>query len=265
MVFGLFGSSEPTIKSVENVSVPLYVDVKDGIPRGGEVEVQGQVLSGNDKAIWFEFRNFDGIAMHLNLRMGHNKEHKIVVNSYDRGRWRHEHREDINVAPGSQINLSVSNHSSGWQININGKQFKFSHRLNAKDIRRLEIRGDIRIDRLTTKNLDNHIQLPQGGQQNAPSMPTPNAYSPEPAPQHGSYPPPPMFNSPQPSYNPDVAMMPEPMLAGSGPTITSTGNHYQPYPSEPQPQLYPANPGNSYPGQNQYPNQPGPNSMYPNL
>lgn len=48
--------------------------------------------------------------------MGANKEHKIVVNSYDRGRWRREQREDLNVAPGSPITLSVINHSSKFEV-----------------------------------------------------------------------------------------------------------------------------------------------------
>ncbi|KAI6189615.1 hypothetical protein M3Y97_00027800 [Aphelenchoides bicaudatus] len=262
MVLGfLFGSSEPTVKSVDNVNVPCYIEVNNGIPRGGEVELNGHVLSGPDQAIVFEFKAFDGIPFHLNLRMGYQKEHKIVVNSYDRGRWRHEHREDINVAPGSPITLQVANHSSNWQITINGKTFKFSHRQNAKDIKRLEIRGDLRIDRLTIKNLDNHIQLPQSG--NA-SMPTQNSFPSQPSPPsmptQNNFPPQPSFN-PAPPYS----MAPEPMLAGSGPTITSTGNHYQPYPNEPNPSQPTPNHYQPYYSGEQNPVQPGPNSMYPNL
>jgi hypothetical protein len=80
------------------------------------VEVQGMVLAGNDKAIWFEYRNLDGIPLHLNLRMGQQNEHKIVVNSYDRGRWRREQREEINVSPGVPITLNVINHSSKFEV-----------------------------------------------------------------------------------------------------------------------------------------------------
>jgi len=217
------------MKTFDNIAVPFFAEVKDGIPRTGEVEIEGTVLAGKDQAIWFEFRNFDGIPLHLNIRMGYQKEHITVVNSYDRGRWRREERHGNNVSPGGPIHLQVINHRSKWEIKINGSSYNFSHRLSTKDIRRLEIRGDIQINRLNLKNLDKHVELYQSSQVNSPP--------------------------PQPSFNPtpyapsSSPPMMYPMQAGTGPTITP-GN-YQPYPSEPTPnhQGFP----------------PNPNSMYPNL
>jgi hypothetical protein len=234
------------VKTIDNVQVPFFAEVKNGIPHSGEIEIEGTVLPGGDQAIWFEFRAHDGIPFHLNIRMGYNKEHTTVLNSYERGRWKREERHGNNVTPGAPITLNVSNHFSKWQITINGQKFTFGHRLNSKDIRRLEIRGAIQINRMTLKNLENNIEMYQSNQ---------------PAPQ-------PAFNpSPyQPSSSPPAVY--EPMLAGSGPTIQS-GHPEQNNPGYGQP--YPPQPNFYQPTPNEQPNfyQPTPNdqqnSMYPNL
>lgn len=38
------------------------------MPRSGEVELEGMVLEGKDKAITFEFRNYDGIPIHVSIK-----------------------------------------------------------------------------------------------------------------------------------------------------------------------------------------------------
>jgi hypothetical protein len=223
------------VKTLDNVSVPFFAEVKNGIPHSGEVEIQGTVLPGGDEAIWFEFRAHDGIPFHLNIRMGYNKEHTTVLNSYERGRWKREERHGNNVTPGAPITLVVANHFSKWQIKINGQSFTFGHRLSSKDIRRLEIRGAIQISRMTLKNLDNNIEMYQSNQpQPQPSF-NPSPYAPSSSPPAMSY---------------------EPMNAGSGPAI----NHGQPGPNEGYGQPYPPQPNFYQPTPNEQLN-----SVYPNL
>jgi hypothetical protein len=100
-----------------------------------------------------------------------------------------------------------------FQIKINGQSFSFPHRLSAKEITRLEIRGDIQINRLSFKNLDGHVQVIQTGQPtfNPPpyhpegiehySQPSPGISQPQPygAPQPNAGFPPNPYGAPQPN------------------------------------------------------------------
>jgi len=231
------------VKTFDNVTVPFFAEVKNGIPTSAEVEIEGQVLPGGDEAIWFEFRAHDSIPVHLNIRMGYQKEHITVCNSYERGRWKREKREANNVTPGAPITLNITNSFLHWQITINGKKFNFDHRMKAKDIRRMEIRGAIQINRMTTKHLDNNIEVYQTNQPQViqPSF-NPGPYQPSSSPPAQSY---------------------EPILAGSGPTIEygkpapDNQAYGQPAPNN---QAYPPQPNFYQPTPNEQPN-----SVYPNL
>jgi hypothetical protein len=233
------------VKTMDNVPVPFFAEVKDGIPRGGTVEIEGQVTQDADQAIWFEYRAMDGITLHLNIRMGHNKEHITVVNSFERRKWQREQRHSNSCSPGGPINMSITNNWSSWEIQVNGQKFTFPHRLSAKDISRMEIRGSIRINRLSFKNLDGHIQAYNQQSQNIPQP-----------------------NFTPPPYNPMDS------TDYSGGTGAPVGQGQPIYNTSPQPGIGPGSgpgvgPGNSGFGQPN-PNQPGygmPTSggFYPNL
>jgi len=209
--------------TLENVSVPFFADIRDGMPHNGEIEIEGEVV-GTEQGIWLELRANDGIAFHLNIRMGYLKEHITIVNSHQHGKWQHEERHANNVSPGGSIQLSVSNHWNQYEFKINGKSYHFPHRISGKQITRLEIRGDLRIRRLTFKNMDKHFHVHsnQIGQSNAPQPYNPTA--PQPYGQTGTI-----------GVGPGDISQPAPYSGMGQP---------QPYPSQPQPQ---------YPGQ-QYPN-----------
>jgi len=207
--------------TVENAVVPFFADIRDGFPHGGEIELEGDV-QGNEKAIWFELKASDGIAMHIAIRMGYSNEHITVVNSHYDGHWQREERHKNHVNHGETLKLSVSNHWNHYEFTINGKSHNFPHRIGAKHINRLEIQGDIRIRRLTFKNMDNHFHV--HAQPGAPPM-----------------------------YNPGGGGI----SVGSGDSGMQpyqSGQPQQPYPAQPHP--FSAQPGQPQPGGGPQPYQP---------
>ncbi|KAI6170773.1 Galectin [Aphelenchoides bicaudatus] len=148
--------------TVENPHNPFHADIKYGVPDGGEIDLHGHATYGEDRGIWFELKTSDGTALHINIRMGQNMQNIIVVNSYHHGKWGHEDKHFSHVNPDGPLRIHLEAHHKHFLVDINGGQFEFHHRLKKADVNRIEIRGDVRVDKLQFTNMDNHVELPHG-------------------------------------------------------------------------------------------------------
>lgn len=162
--------------TIENVPVPFFAEIKNGLPHGSDVDLSGDAICSHERAIWFEYKTRDGTALHLNIRMGQKGQNNVVVNSYHNGHWGHEHQEHSSVSPPGPLQIHVECHDNHFSINVNSRSFHFPHRLKKHDIDRLEIKGDLIIRRLSFRNMENHIQLLGNYQQ--PGYPSPQPYLP---------------------------------------------------------------------------------------
>ncbi|KAI6189616.1 Galectin [Aphelenchoides bicaudatus] len=179
----------------------------------------------------------DGEAMHLNIRMGQNNQHVIIVNSYHHGHWGHEEKHCLFVKPGGPLHIRVECHHNHYDILVNGRSFKFPYRLRTREVNRLEIRGDLIIRRLNMQKVEGHIQL----MNTYPSYPQPYPIQP--------YPTQPYPTQPYPTQ-------PYPTQAyATAPTHNAPmGQGYYPPLSQPYvPQLQPSYPNQQYQGHGQPP------------
>ncbi|KAI6220658.1 Galectin [Aphelenchoides fujianensis] len=155
---------------MSGIAVPFYQEIEKGFPKKGEIELFGDVYAGEHKAIWVELKALDGVVVHVNIRMGANKEDITVVNSFEKGHWAREVRQPNTVHPGSRIQLKITNRSHDWEIEINGNMFRFPHRIDAKKVHRLEIRGDLTLQAVQFRHLEGHVKQ-QHQSPPAPSYP----------------------------------------------------------------------------------------------
>jgi hypothetical protein len=114
----------------------------------------------------------DGIALHITFRLGkiylilyikaifieHGKPSEVVFNTY-KGHWGSESKHQAHVNIPGPVNIHVESHHKHYVIGINGKTYEYKHRMKTSEINRIEIDGDLRIQKLSFANMDNHIHL----------------------------------------------------------------------------------------------------------
>ncbi|CAD5226136.1 unnamed protein product [Bursaphelenchus xylophilus] len=201
---------------VRNVSVPYSQPINHGLPAYGQIEVEGEAVSGGDRAIWFEFRGHGGeIPLHINIRLGSlNGRNEICVNAFDRD-WGKEQFYRQSVSVGGSVYAKIVVKDKEYEVDINGREFSFRHRLPKDSVQRFEVRGDIRVNRINYTGFGDHLYIPGqgGGYPQPPSYPQPSYPTPNPG-----YQPPSSYPDPRSSYPPPPAAYPD---------------QIRPYPSDP--------------------------------
>lgn len=190
--------------SIDNPAVPFSFPI-NGIPKGAEFVVQGSSFTGSNNGFSIDFlASANDIALHINPRFKF-LEHTIVFNTYQYGKWQREERHGNKIKHGDQFRLRIVNRDTDYMIELNDHHLaQFKHRIDARYISAVEIKGDITIHGVRFYNFQDHINV-------NPAAPVPQ----------------PQFHVPEPQPNPSAQF--------SSPQITSPGaptsNSYYNYPT----------------------------------
>jgi hypothetical protein len=138
------------MNTIENPPIPFFHPLYGGFPLHAEVILSGASYNGSRRSFAINLRAAaDDVALHVNPRFGHYGEHTIVLNSYERDEWKREERHSNPMRIGDQFRIRIVNHEAHFLIELNDRErFHFTHRLSAGAITRLDVEGDVSLQRV---------------------------------------------------------------------------------------------------------------------
>uniref|UniRef100_A0A914DZQ8 Galectin n=1 Tax=Acrobeloides nanus TaxID=290746 RepID=A0A914DZQ8_9BILA len=147
--------SNNTSQNIQNPVVPFTNGIK-GFKRGARIEIHGTPIVGPNQFFCVELFSGQDIAFNLNARFYAN-DNVLALNSCQQGNWQFEERHANPLMIGSRFEIKITNKMSGFKIKINGQKINFSHRISAKSITMLGIRGDVQVTNVIMKKFDTSI------------------------------------------------------------------------------------------------------------
>ncbi|CAI4223887.1 unnamed protein product [Auanema sp. JU1783] len=135
--------------------MPFYTPLPGGANDGSELVISGTLTAGSNNGFVIEYQSNEGVALHFNVRMGFlvGSERAIVLNNNRGGRWQSEQRQMNMLVPNQYISMSIQTSYDKYNITINGSYLcSFFHRESPSNVHTLQIRGDIRLDRVQLTN-----------------------------------------------------------------------------------------------------------------
>ncbi|XP_060549791.1 uncharacterized protein LOC117677719 isoform X2 [Pantherophis guttatus] len=132
------------------MALPYHHPVPGGLRPGMAVYIQGSVPKDSNRfGVDFAFAKYQGpdIPFHFNPRF--SWWNKVVLNSFESGRWRKEEKRKMPFRKGEHFKVIFMVTEAGYQILVNRKQFYvFRHRIPPQSVRFIKVFGDLELQSL---------------------------------------------------------------------------------------------------------------------
>jgi len=150
--------------NVPNPSCPYNDAIPNGLAAGKVITINGHIAHGADRLTFNLITMSGSIALHINPRLA---EGTLVRNSLVNGSWGNEEKHgQILFQRGAPFELAIEVRQDKYVVRINGHNaFDYAHRIPLYEVARLELQGQMNINRISYSNsyqpIGNELQNPR--------------------------------------------------------------------------------------------------------
>jgi len=161
--------------NVPNPNCPYNDGIPSGLTPGKVITINGHVGHGADRLTFNLLTHSGNIALHINPRL---PENVTVRNSLINSGWGNEEKHGPMIfQQGAPYELTIQACPDKYMIHINGHPaFHFAHRVPLQEVARLEIQGQMSVNRISYNN----AYQPIGNELANPNVPCSVPFSPQP-------------------------------------------------------------------------------------